>query len=239
MKQFNGFPSRGRMEFTPLPNVFFSGLLPQIGDMAELKTTLHVMAALYRKRGYPRFVTYRELLGNDSLVQSLKGSAKPPDEVLRDALKMAAERGTMIHITLDKDGASEDVYFLNDESGRRAVAKIQNGELKLSGLKTKGQPYVETEELPDIFTLYEQNIGILTPMIADELRDAEKLYPESWIRDAVREAVLHNKRNIKYILKILESWATEGRSDGAYQRDSKKTDPDKYIKGKYGHMVRR
>jgi DNA replication protein len=239
MKQFNGFPSRGRVEFTPLPNIFFSRLLPQISDMAELKTTLHVMAALYRKRGYPRFVTYHELLGNDSLMQGFKGSAKPPDEVLRNALKMAVERGTMLHVVLDRDGESGDVYFLNDESSRRAVAKIQNGELKLSGLKMKGQTYVETEELPDIFTLYEQNIGILTPMVADELRDAEKLYPESWIKDAIREAVLHNKRNIKYILKILESWTTEGRTDGTYQRDSKKTDPDKYIKGKYGHMVRR
>ena len=81
MKQFNGFPAR--MEFTPLPNLFFSSLLPQISDMAELKTTLHVLAVLYRKRGYPRFVTYSELLGNASLMNSLKGSAEPPDEVLR------------------------------------------------------------------------------------------------------------------------------------------------------------
>jgi len=51
MKQFNGFPAR--TEFTPLPNIFFSSLLPQIDDIAELKTTLHVMAMLYRKKGYP------------------------------------------------------------------------------------------------------------------------------------------------------------------------------------------
>ena len=237
MKQFNGFPAR--MEFTPLPNVFFSSLFPQITDMAELKTTLHVLAVLYRKKGYPRFVTCEELLGNDSLMSSLKGAGESPDEVLRGALKMATERGTMIHMVVDRDGASEDVYFLNDESSRQALAKIESGELRLSGLKAKGQPYVEAEEPPDIFTLYEQNIGMLTPMIADELREVEKLYPVVWIRDAIKEAVLHNKRNIKYITKILESWAAEGRSDGTYQRHPKKTDPDKYVKGKYGHMVRR
>ena len=141
--------------------------------------------------------------------------------------------------SLDRDGASEDVYFLNTESNRQIVAKIQNGELKLSGLKAKGQAYVETEEPPDIFTLYEQNIGMLTPMIADELREAEKLYPQDWIRDAIKEAVNQNKRKWSYISAILEHWSAEGRSDGTYQRDSKKTDPDKYIKGKYGHMVRR
>ena len=236
MKRFNGFPAR--MEFTPLPNVFFSSLLPQISDIAELKTTLHVLAVLYRKRGYPRFVTYGELLGNASLMSSLKGAAEAPDEVLRTALKMATERGTMIHIILDRDGASEDVYLLNTESNQQAVDKIQNGELRLGGLKAEGRVYVEAEEPPDIFTLYEQNIGMLYPMAAEELRDIEKLYPDSWIRDAIKEAVLHNKRNIKYIVKILENWAAEGRKDGTYQRHPRKTDPDKYFKGRYGHMVR-
>ncbi len=237
MKRFRGFPAR--MEFTPLPNVFFSSLLPQITDIAELKTTLHVMAVLYRKKGYPRFVSYGELLGDAGLMGSLKATGESPDEVLRGALKMAAGRGTVLHLALDRDGDSEDVYFLNDEPGRQAVAKIQNGELELVGLKSKGQPYVETEEPPDIFTLYEDNIGMLTPMIAEELQEAEKQYPQDWIRDAIKEAVLHNKRSIKYIAKILENWAAEGKSDGAYQRHPEKTDPDRFIKGKYGHMVRR
>jgi len=35
MKQFNGFPTK--MQFTSIPNVFFSSLLPQIDDIAELK----------------------------------------------------------------------------------------------------------------------------------------------------------------------------------------------------------
>ena len=236
MKQLTGFPAK--MEFTPIPNFFLSAILPQINDISELKTTLHVLAVLYRKRGYPRFVTYGELLGNASLMTNLRGGAKPPDEVLRGALEMATQRGTIIHMVLDRDGASEDVYFLNTESDRRIVAKIQSGELKLSGLKAVGQTYAEVEEQPDIFTLYEQNIGMLTPMIAEELREAEKLYPEVWIRDAIKEAVSLNKRNIRYIVRILERWSAEGRSDGTYQRYSK-TDPRRYLGQKYDHMVRR
>ncbi len=237
MKDFQGFPAR--MEFTSIPNVFFSSLLPEIADVAELKTTLHVMAALYRKKGHPRYVSYTELLGNAGLVESLKSIKGEPGELLRSALKLAAERGTLIHLAVEKDGGSEDIYFLNDESSRQAAAKIESGELKLKGLKYKEQVYVETEELPNIFELYEDNIGMLTPMIADELRDAEEHYPPKWIRDAIKEAVLHNKRSIKYIAKILENWSVEGRSDGTYQRDTKKTDPDRFVKGKYGHMVRR
>jgi len=239
MKEFRGFPAKTR--FTPIPNVFFSTLLPQISDIAELKITLRIFWLLYPKKGYPRFTTYRELLNNKSLMSSLREGEKPPDEALRNALEMAIKRGTILHIVLERDGAPEDVYFLNTESDRQVVAKIQNGELALTGLKAGGQSYldVETEPMPDIFTLYEQNVGMLTPMIAEELSEAEKLYPEDWIRDAIKEAVSLNKRSWRYIARILESWSAEGKSDGAHRRGTKKADPDKYVKGKYGHMVRR
>lgn len=236
MEQFRGFPAK--MQFTSVPNLFFSSLLPQISDITELKTTLHILWVLYHKRGYPRFITYRELLSNTSLMSSFREGERAPDEALRQALEMATKRGTILHIVLDRDGAPEDIYFLNTNSDRQVVAKIQDGELILSGLKTEAQTDIETEELPDIFTLYEQNIGMLTPMIAEELGEAEKLYPVTWVKAAIKEAVTLNKRNWRYITKILEHWSAEGRSDGTYQRDSK-TDPDKYIKGKYGHMVRR
>ena len=237
MKQFTGFPAK--TEFTPLPNLFFSTLLPQISDIAELKTTLHLLGALYRKRGYPRFITYRELLANRSLMRSLKQETKPPEDILHQALKMAAKRGTFLHLVLERNGAPEDAYFLNTDSDREAVAKIQNGELSLPGLKTGEPTPIEAEEPPDIFTDYEDNIGMITPRIADELREAEKLYPKTWIRDAIKEAVNQNKRKWSYISAILERWSSEGKESGAYQRDIKKTGPEKYIKQKYGHMFRR
>ncbi len=235
MTQFQGFPSGAKVKYTAVPDVFFSAVLPQITDINELKVTLHLMAALYSRKGYPRFLRYSELKSDTVLMQGLKSS----EEALQDALKKAVARGTILSLNVVKEKASEDIYFLNDVPGRQAVEKIESGELELAGLKAGKSVPAPSGPLPDIFTLYEQNIGMLTPMIADELRDAEKLYPESWIRDAVKEAVLHNKRNIKYISRILQNWSIEGRSDGTYQRDSKATGPDKYFKGRYGHMVRR
>ena len=66
-------------------------------------------------------------------------------------------------------------------------------------------------ERPNIFVLYEQNIGLLSPLIADELRDAADRYPEEWIESAFREAVQHNKRKWSYIRAILRRWEAEGR----------------------------
>ena len=92
---------------------------------------------------------------------------------------------------------------------------------------------------PSIFTIYEQNIGILTPMIVDELKEAAKLYPSPWIDEAFKEAVRMNKRSWKYIARILERWSSEGRDSGARRQDIEKGNSDKYIKGKYGHLVKR
>ncbi len=236
MKPFAGFPAR--MRFTAIPNLFLNQLMPQISDIAELKTTLHVMALVYGKKGYPRFVTFSELAGDASLMSGLK-EAGPAEEVLSRALEMAAKRGTILRLAADLNGKTEDIYFLNTESDRQAMAKAQSGELKLPGLKAGWKQPLATEELPNIFTIYEDNIGMLTPMIADELKAAEKLYPISWINDAVKEAVAQNKRSWRYIARILERWSTEGRSYGAHRRDPEKEDPDKYIKGRYGHVVKR
>jgi DNA replication protein len=227
MSKFQGFPSR--TEYTPVPNAFFGALLPEIDDINELKITLHVVAALYRKKGQPRYISLNDLLG----------IVKMDEQNLHRALEKALERGTLLSISVEKDGASDSLYFLNDESGRQAVDKIKSGELKLGGFKAGVKPEPPAENVPDIYTLYEQNIGMLTPLVADDLKEMEKLYPPEWLRDAVKEATLHNKRNIRYIGKILENWSLEGRSDGTYQRDIKKTDPDRFVKGKYGHMVRR
>ena len=62
-----------------------------------------------------------------------------------------------------------------------------------------------------MFEMYEQNIGMLSPMIADALLEAEDMYPEDWIEDAIGEAVEQNKRSWRYISRILERWEHEGR----------------------------
>jgi hypothetical protein len=76
-------------------------------------------------------------------------------------------------------------------------------------------------------------------MLAEELKDAIQNYPEEWIRDAVREAVKANKRNWRYIGRILERWTSEGKKDGTHKPDYEEKDPDRFIKGRYGHLVRR
>ena len=84
---FLGFPPRA--EVTPIPNLFFTAVMPKIDGVAELKTILHVFWLLSRRRGYPQFVTYNELLSDPILMSGIDGGTKPKGEVLRLALEQA------------------------------------------------------------------------------------------------------------------------------------------------------
>jgi DNA replication protein len=111
------------------------------------------------------------------------------------------------------------VYVLNSEGGRLALARVKGGELGAIGTAAVDRPSIERR--PNIFELYEDNIGLLSPILADELRDAEATYPADWIEDAFRSAVANNVRKWRYIQAILESWATEGRDHGTSGRHTK------------------
>jgi len=236
-QQFPGFPARA--EVTPIPNLFFTAVMPKIDGIAELKTVLHVFWLLSRRRGYPKFVTYSELLSDPILMSGIGEGTKTKDEVLRQALDQAVQHGIMLHLGLDRDGQTEDAYFINSEAAKEMINKIQEGKFPQLVLASRKGEKAEAMLPSDIFSLYEQNIGMLTPMIAEELQEAEKLYPAEWIESAFREAVAINKRSWKYIACILERWAIEGKDDGKPGKDFKKEDRDKYIRGKYGHMVKR
>ena len=69
MPRFEGF--KANSEKTVIPNLFFTQLMPQIKDGAELRIALHVFWAVQQKKGSLRFVTFRELLGDSALAPSL------------------------------------------------------------------------------------------------------------------------------------------------------------------------
>jgi DnaD/phage-associated family protein len=216
MKVFSGFPA-GKLQVTPLPDQFFTELCPAIDDLAELKVTLHFIWLLTQRsksarsvdrRNRSLWISFHELRADSTLMHSLGIIGGKAEEVLAKALAAGVERGTLLH--LHRDG--EDLYFLNSEAGRRAFARVEQGD----ELFVRGAQHHEparAEPRPNIFTLYEQNIGLLTPMISDELKEAEGQYPAAWIPDAFQLAVENNKRSWSYVRKILERWKTEGRGD--------------------------
>jgi len=236
--EFKGFPPRP--EVTPLPNIFFSEVLPRMESPAEIKVVMQVFFLLSRKKGYPRFVSFEELRGDPVLVKGLGSYSGDLRELIGDALEDADRHGILLHIPVDLEGKPDEAYFINNEAEKDTIAKIREGKLKIPRIAIRKVEEAAVEQPSDIYNLYEQNIGILTPILAEELQEAEHRYPPEWIQEAFRIALRSNVRNWKYINGILKRWEREGKSDGKSVRNYRKErDPDGYIKGKYGHMVQR
>ena len=217
MEKFNGFPA-GELRFTSVPDLFFARLLPHIDSLAELKVTLHFLWVHYRQTR--QAISYGELLADETLVQSLALIDEDIENALSQGLNRAVERGTLLYAQLEDKAGSHDLYYLNSERGRQAHAKIEAGEMGV--IATSGAEIAPPAKRPNIFELYEDNISLISPIIADELKDAEATYPPEWIEDAFKIAVENNVRKWSYIRAILERMATAGRGDPQKQKESNK-----------------
>ncbi|PKB61244.1 MAG: hypothetical protein BZY79_04675, partial [SAR202 cluster bacterium Casp-Chloro-G4] len=164
----------------------FGQLLETIDDLAEFKSTLRVMYLLQEKKGFPRFLTHGELLADRTLVNALATDGQPDHGRIEVALQKAVARGTLVSALATDSG--ERLYMVNTEQNRLALAEMAaNVEAVNEGIQP--EPWQGAAQRPNVFAMYEANIGLLSPMVADELREAEELYPEEWIEDAFREAV--------------------------------------------------
>jgi len=217
MDKFEGFPA-GEIAFISVPDLFFSGLLPTVDSLPELKVTLHMI--WLRQRQGRQAVSRAELEADETLARGLAGLGGDPAALLEEGLARAVERGALLHAIVSSASGTHPVYLVNSEGGRQALAAIQAGQLGVRGEQVVDRPVAEAR--PNIFELYENNIGLLSPILADELREAEASYPAEWIEDAFRIAAANNVRKWRYVQAILERWATKGRGDEFDRRNIEK-----------------
>lgn len=206
--------------FTQVPNDFFP-LLPDMDD-AELRVTLVMIRETF---GYHRS-DFR--MG----IKKLATAAGLSPNGARAGAEAAEERGTFRRVNPNEQGSAEWELVVESEAveayalvgggavseppgvqpvnGKGAVSEVQLG-IKESNKERERN--TTTPLKPNNFTLYEGNIGPLTPMIADALKDAEKTYTAEWVQRAILEAAKSNVRNMKYIEGILQGYAKRGSPD--------------------------
>jgi DnaD/phage-associated family protein len=206
---FEGFVTGGAA--TTLPAQFFVELLPEIDDEAELRVTLYALYAIGRRKGPLRAVRASELRGESPLVRALErlGGAA----AVAPALERAVRRGSLLVCPLDDGDA---LYFVNSEGGRRNLLRVQSGAIPAPGVPERAPP---AERPGTVARAYEQEIGTLTPSVAEALAEAEERYPEPWIVDALREAARSNARSWRYAEAVLRRWEREGRGDATAEGD--------------------
>ena len=173
--------------------------------------------------------TVDDILLDEQFLRGLDFSSKENNAALTELLEKFVKDNVLVKVMNQKE--EKTGYFINSPRGRAAADLVQSGSLFEMQSQTRATLDVIK---PNIFKLYEENIGPLTPLIADALRDAEESYPEEWIGEAIRIAVANNVRRWNYIDRILTRWQEEGR-DGTDRRNNQE-DYRRYLKGEYGEF---
>ena len=221
--RFEGF--RTGSKAVAIPVEFFNELMPTLNRGVEIRVVLHVIYMIFRKSGRIRAVSFEELVNETSLRAALS------QDTYRFQIKEALDRGVQAGALLECHLNQHDfLYFLNNEGGRRQYQQIQMGTLAFSEDSQIATSINLNKTTPII--AYEQEIGTVTPAIADAIREAEGLYPTEWIVEALNLASTNNARSWRYVDAILKRWNKEGRNDETNWRNNESTDP-------YSHLYRR
>lgn len=211
---FGGFAGIGRA--TAIPNAFFAGALPAMRAPGDLLAFLWTARLVQEQRGEARFVTAAQVWAAPGAADSFERLAGGRASLER-GLAACAELGALLALDLAVGGERETVYFVNNPASRRAVARARAGELALRPDALVHEP--PRERAPDIFLLYEEHIGTITPMVGERLLAAAERFPAHLVEAAFREAAERNVRNWRYIERILERWAEEGHAHEATGQD--------------------
>lgn len=220
---------------TAIPNLFFATVLPRMTEAGELLAFLWVSRLVQEQRGEARFVTAGRVWAEPGAAASFEACGGGRAGLER-GLESCARLAALLALRLTAPGRDETIYFVNTPQSRRAIARARAGELPLAPEAVVHD--VPVEQRPDIFRIYEEHIGTITPFVAERLLEASERYPDHWISDAFREAAELNARNWRYVERILEKWDREGRANEAAGRDSFDERRRRFLGGDLGYVAR-
>jgi len=226
---FSGFPP-GKVLLVPVPAPFFTQLLPEIDHLGELKVVLYAFWRLSQSEDRVRYLTRDDFLADAQFMEGLGASPEQAEAALDDALARAVARGVFLQAEVETDQGALSLFFLNTARGRAAAEAVRAGRWQPTG--ETARPAKVYLDRPNIFRLYEEHIGPLTPLLAEQLAEAEAVYPADWIEEAFRIAVAQNVRRWRYVEAILERWQKEGRHDRTLGGDSEK-DRRRYLNDEF------
>ncbi len=206
----------GEVGFTQLPNEFFQDWLSEIDDLDELKITLYALWLVANMEGASNLLWAQDFVEGLDAVDISSG------------LEKCVSRGSLLKVKLE---AGETIYFINSPRGRASAEAARE-----SGWVPSKRHVTPPLARPNIYKLYEENIGPLTPLIADVLKETEDEHPIEKIEEAMRLAVKANARKWSYVEAILKRWKEEGYGKKQNRQDTEK-DRNRYVEGDYADFI--
>ena len=205
------FPLGDDFGSTRVPNAVLSAVLNEVEESETVKLILRAVWLLERQRGFPASITVNELRHDRVLVCVFKSQ-----ERFDAALDQSLNLGVLIKFELN----NADALMLNTVSATRQVEHAKDTQPE--SIEDDGWDASVGAEMPDdAFRAYEENIGILSPMIRENITAALQDFSDQDIIEAIKIAVENENRSWSYVAGVLRKWARDGVPNDRRTRTSR------------------
>ena len=211
IRPISGFPLSDDYAGTRVPNAVLGRVLSSVDDADVIKLVLRAVWLLERQRGYPRFIAVEDLQRDRVLSNVFVNTV-----ALERALDTVIEYGVIAKVVINGNAC----LMLNTESAQRAA---MDGAATSTVVGTTNDDddwdAPAASSMPsDAFRAYEDNIGLLSPMIRESILAALEDFTDDDITRAIRIAVENESRSWSFVAGVLRRWSREGipdeRTDG-------------------------
>lgn len=197
-------------------------LIETLRDQPDYRYPLVLIPALARKyntttekvktviNGYGLFTVDNDNFFSESLIRRME-----PFDHKREMARIAGKRSAQVRLlnigsTSVEQPLNDGSTHLQPEEKRREEyireeKKREDGETSAAFSKDK---------FSHIISLYEQNIGMPTGIIADKIKFTLQEYSFEWIVSAIEKAATSEKRSWGYVEGILKGWKRDGFNNG-------------------------
>ena len=211
IRPINGFPLSDDYAGTRVPNAVLGRVLSSVDDVDVIKLVLRAVWLLERQRGYPRYIAVEDLQRDRVLSNVFVNTV-----ALERALDTAIEYGVIAKVVINGNAC----LMLNTESAQRAATDgaIASAVLVTTNDDDDWDAPAASSMPTDAFRAYEDNIGLLSPMIRESILAALEDFTDDDITRAIRIAVENESRSWSFVAGVLRRWSREGipdeRTDG-------------------------
>ena len=198
-----GFPLSDDYAATRVPNAVLGRVLSSVDDSKTIKLILRAVWLLERQRGYPRFITL-DHLHQDRVLTTVFSDTEAIDRATDSAIGY----GVLVRVSID--GVQR--LMLNTASANRSAFNA-SGAISIDDVAESEDGWDTPADVSgpvDAFRAYEENMGVLSPMIRESILSALEDFTDDDITRAIRIAVENESRSWSFVAGVLRRWSREG-----------------------------
>ena len=230
--QVSGIPGS-----TLIPNEFFEFFFPSVEFIEDIFTLFWCVYVLQEefasKQKY--YVSSDDLWFTQGVEYSFKKIGIDKEQ-FNQSLERCVGLGFLLKMISNHQNHEEVIFLLNNSTSQDMVTNLQTGESNIDVNLNLEQ--TQTFGTAELFQLYEEYFGVISPRIAESLVEASNQYDSDLIKQALKEASTQAITSWRYIERILESKEKESRKNETNRRDSLEARKHNYIGGKFGHLAK-